>query len=73
MREVSLDNSTIDERWHSHPLGAHESWPASGPVYGLDEADDDAQPAIRLSGHRPGSVFRAEVMRLAPGTFPVWY
>jgi hypothetical protein len=68
-----LDNSTFDERWHSHPLGAHESWPASGPIYGLDEVDDDAHPEIRPSDYRSGSAFSAEVTRLSPGTLPVWY
>lgn len=57
----------------THPLGAHESWPKTGPVYDVPVSDEieDAVPTVwqRLTASAETQVNPA----IAIGSLPVWY
>jgi hypothetical protein len=58
----------------THPLGAHESWPRTGPVYDVPISDEIEIPAPafwrRLS--TPSDV-SGDPSAILPGSLPVWY
>lgn len=57
----------------THPLAGLESWPKTGPVYGL--ADDDEAPRAATFWQRLGERFRKSPPGdgLNPGHARIWY
>lgn len=57
----------------THPLAGLESWPKTGPVYGL--ADDDDAPRAPTFWERLGERFRKSPRGSSfnPGQARIWY
>jgi hypothetical protein len=62
------------ESYPTHPLGRRESWPATGPIYGLPELDASARPGgtIWQKWVRSASDIPEEIA-IPPGNSPIWY
>lgn len=58
----------------THPLGAHESWPRTGPVYDVPVSDETEEPAPTLWQRLTAPAELDDdpnAVRL--GSLPVWY
>lgn len=69
-----MQDSVAYESYPSHPLGARDSWPATGPVYGLPDVHEKAEAAKtiwqRLVSPAP---ITPEIMEAQPASSPIFY
>lgn len=67
-------HDSLNESNPTHPLGAHESWPRTGPVYDVPVSDDMEHPAPTLWQWltTPSGLEGSPSVAL-PGSLPVWY
>lgn len=68
-----MQDAVTFESYPTHPLGSRDSWPASGPIYGIGEPDRPAAPS-RTFWQRLGGM-AAERSEPAPvrSDSPIWY
>jgi hypothetical protein len=69
-----VQDFAIHESYPTHPLGKRESWPTTGPIYGLPELD--AKPATSGTIWQrwvTGVTEIPENIVMPPGSSPIWY
>jgi hypothetical protein len=58
----------------THPLGKRDSWPITGPIYGIPELDVDMQPTRTIwQWLVAGTSGVSEDIAARPGNPPIWY
>jgi hypothetical protein len=68
-----LDSVTY-ESYPTHPLGARDRWPVTGPIYGIAERDSESPPAKTIWQRFASNLYDIpESMAAMPGNPPVWY
>lgn len=69
-----MQDTAVFESYPTHPLGRRESWPPTGPVYGIP-GPDAAPVRFRTFWQRllPMAARATEDMGPAPAHGPVWY
>ena len=62
------------ESYPTHPLGARESWPATGPIYGFPELDIKPAPSRSLWQRLIANASEVpDNMSQLPSNSPIWY
>lgn len=62
------------ESYPTHPLGARDSWPETGPVYGIPELDIKPEPPKTIWQRLVENAYGIpENMAVLPGNSPIWY
>ena len=58
----------------THPLGARDSWPLTGPIYGIADRDIKPEPPKTIWQRLTANASEAprETADL-PGNLPIWY
>jgi hypothetical protein len=69
-----VQDSVTYESYPTHPLGARDTWPVTGPIYGIPELDDRPEPARTMWQRLVANVYDApDSAASVPGNLPVWY
>lgn len=69
-----MQEFATQESYPTHPLGKRDSWPATGPIYGLPEPETEAQPARTIwQWLVAGASEASEPIAVRPGNPPIWY
>lgn len=67
-------HDSLNESNPTHPLGAHESWPRTGPVYDIPVSDEIEAPVPTLWQRLTApSDLDGDPRLILPGSLPVWY
>lgn len=67
-------HGSLTESNPTHPLGAHESWPRTGPIYHVPVSDEIEAPVPTLWQRLTTPVeLDGDPSTLLPGSLPVWY
>ena len=69
-----MQDTVTFESYPTHPLARRDSWPASGPIYGIGEPDRQEMLPRTLWQRLTATdteISKAEAM--PSGTSPVWY
>ena len=67
-------HDSLYESHPTHPLGARESWPRTGPVYDVPVSDEIEAPAPTLWQRLlTSSELDGDPSTILPGSLPVWY
>lgn len=62
------------ESYPTHPLAARDTWPATGPIYGIPELEDRPEPARTVWQRLVANVYETPARPSAiPKDLPVWY
>ena len=69
-----MRDSIPNESYPTHPLGARDSWPATGPIYGIPDMDIEPAPVRTLWNWLvPGEPELDRKTEEASPLSPIWY
>lgn len=69
-----MQDSVAYESYPTHPLGARDSWPITGPIYGIPEMDAKPEPSRTIWQRLvTNSVTETEEADSLPANPPIWY
>lgn len=69
-----MQDSVAYESYPTHPLAARDSWPATGPIYGIADLEAEPAPSRTIWQRLVANVTDTpEDMTTLPGSMPIWY
>jgi hypothetical protein len=69
-----VQHSVASESYPTHPLGKGESWPVTGPIYGIPELEAQPGPSATIwQRWVTGTSEIPENVAAAPVGPPIWY
>lgn len=69
-----MQDSATNESYPTHPLGKRDSWPATGPIYGIPEQENEPEPTRTIWQRLvSGTPEVSENVTTRAGDLPIWY
>lgn len=69
-----MQNSVTYESYPTHPLAARDTWPVTGPIYGIPELEERPEPARTMWQRLVANVYDMPASQTSMRqNLPVWY